>query len=61
MPPPMTFEEFEQFLLMYLLPNYQIIMPLSEDQCRTQMLFDLLTKYSKTFEKEWNKYIKTKK
>lgn len=52
-PPPMTAEEFERFLIDYLLgENYTIIMPMPDAQCRTQILHDILYEYCKKYRNE---------
>lgn len=59
--PPMELEQFEKFLVQYLFDKEpQIVMPVSEKQARTEILFDILSKYSKKFEKEWKTYLKRK-
>lgn len=61
LPPPMELEQFEKFLLQYLFDKEpQIVMPVNEKQARTEILFDILTKYSKKFGKEWKTYLKRK-
>ena len=57
-PPPMSINEFESFLIDYLLPeNYCIVMSMSEDQCRTQLLHDILQGHSKKYRKEYIKWL----
>lgn len=59
--PPMSLEEFEEFLIRYLLPEPpQIVMSMSEAQCRTEILWNILMNNSKKFRKEWRKYLKRK-
>ena len=59
--PPISLEEFEKFLIRYLLPEPpQIVMPMTEAQCRTEILWDILMNNSKKFGKEWRKYLKRK-
>lgn len=59
--PPISLEEFEEFLISYLLPKPpQIVMPMSEAQCRTELLWDILMNNSKKFRKEWRGYLKRK-
>lgn len=59
LPPPMELEQFEKFLIQYLFDKEpQIVMPISEKQARTEILFDILSKYSKKFRKEWKTYFK---
>lgn len=61
LPPPMELEQFEKFLVQYLFDKEpQIVMPVSEKQARTEILFDILSMYSKKFKKEWNNYLKVK-
>lgn len=59
LPPPMELEQFEKFLTQYLFDKEpQIVMPVNEKQARTEILFDILSKYSKKFGKEWKTYLK---
>ena len=60
--PPMTLQEFEDFIEKYLLPDNYICDSLAStvSQCRTVILFDILIDYSKKFRKEWKKYLKRK-
>lgn len=60
--PPMTLQEFEDFIEKYLLPDNYICDGLAStvSQCRTVILFDILMNYSKKFRKEWKKYLKRK-
>ena len=61
LPPPMELEQFEKFLIQYLfVKEPQIVMPVSEKQARTEILFDILLMYSSKFKKEWNNYLKVK-
>ena len=57
----MELEQFEKFLIQYLFDKEpQIVMPVSEKQARTEILFDILLMYSSKFKKEWNNYLKVK-
>jgi len=59
--PPISREEFEEFIIKYLLPEPpQIVMPMPDDQCRTEILWDILMENSKEFRKEWKEYLKRK-
>lgn len=61
LPPPMELDQFEKFLIQYLFDKEpQIVMPVSEKQARTEILFDILSMYSSKFKKEWNNYLKGK-
>lgn len=61
LPPPMELEQFEKFLVQYLFDvKPQIVMPVSEKQARTEILFDILSTYSSKFKKEWKNYLKGK-
>ena len=59
--PPMSSNEFEEFIIKYLLSQPpQIVMPMPDDQCRTEILWDVLIENSKKFRKEWKEYLKRK-
>jgi hypothetical protein len=55
--PPMDSDTFENYLVEYLLDDpecdYVQVMSWSGPQSRTQLLFDILMKYSPRFQKEW--------
>ena len=57
--PPMTNEEFENFLIKYLLDDYfgTDSFP-TKEQARTQLLTTILCIYSESFRKEIQKYEK---
>lgn len=63
-PPPMSTDEFERFLIEYLLDTkdskYYIVSPLPDSQARTQILHDILLRYSKKYEKEYRNWLKQK-
>lgn len=61
--PPMTLQEFEDFIEEYLLPDNYICTSIAStvSQCRTAILFDILMDYSKKFRKEWRRYLERNK
>lgn len=57
--PPMTNEEFENFLIKYLLDDYfSVDLSMSNKQARTQLLTTILCLYSESFRQEIQKYKK---
>lgn len=58
-PPPMSSVEFENFLIKYLLKDkFCTVLPLSDAQTRTQLLHDILVKYSEEYEKEYKEHLR---
>lgn len=61
-PPPMTAEEFEAYIVKYLLgDDYCVIESLGVSQVRTIELLDILKKHSPEFRKEFADWIDNKK
>lgn len=57
--PPMTDSQAMEFLKNYLLgENWYTMNPISHDQVNTEIVFEILWKYSKDFRKEWKAYRK---
>lgn len=56
---PTTDKEAFEFICQYLLPkNWLTPNPVSHDQVNTEIVHDILMKYSKEYRKEYKKYIK---
>lgn len=65
-PPPMTSEEFKDFITRYHVSEYTtkhfpVGISMSESQVRTEILCDILLIHSKKFRKEWKEYWKRKR
>lgn len=57
-PPPMSSQKFEEFIIKYLASDAPaVILSTSDGQCRTELLFHILSKYSKDFQREWRKHL----
>lgn len=52
----MNDKEFIGFIMEYLCPNYVSVNPISHEQINTEVLFEVLNKYSKKFKKEVKNY-----
>ena len=60
-PPPMTSEEFKDFITRYHVSEYttkpsRVAISMSESQARTEMLCDILLIHSEKFRREWKEY-----
>ena len=53
--PAMSDKEFIGFIMEYLCPDYVSPNPISHEQINTEVLFEVLNKYSKKFKKEVKK------
>lgn len=61
MSPPMEAEKALSFLTDYLLgENWYVVDPLSPKQVNTNIVHEILLKYSKKYRKEWKQYRKQK-
>ena len=61
MSPPMEAEKALSFLTDYLLgENWYVVAPLSQKQVNTNIVHEILWKYSKQYRKEWKQYRKQK-
>ena len=61
MSPPMEAEKALSFLTDYLLgENWYVVGPISPKQVNTNIVHEILWKYSKQFRKEWKQYRKQK-
>ena len=53
--PPMKAQVAFQYLVEYLIPDYYVAMPESTEQLNTALVYEILSRYSKTFRKELRK------
>lgn len=53
--PAMDDKEFIGFIMEYLCPDYVSVNPISHEQINTEVLFEVLNKYSKKFKREVKK------
>ena len=61
MSPPMEAEKALSFLTDYLLgENWYVVAPISPKQVNTNIVHEILWKYSKQYRKEWKQYRKQK-
>ena len=61
MSPPMEDKKALEFLTDYLLGgNWYVVGPISPKQVNTNIVHEILWKYSKQFRKEWKQYRKQK-
>ena len=61
MSPPMEAEKALSFLTDYLLgENWYVVDPISPKQVNTNIVHEILWKYSKKYRKEWKQYRKQK-
>ena len=61
MSPPMEDKKALEFLTDYLLgENWYVVGPISPKQVNTNIVHEILWKYSKQFRKEWKQYRKQK-
>ena len=61
MSPPMEAEKALSFLTDYLLgENWYVVDPISPRQVNTNIVHEILWKYSKRYRKEWKQYRKQK-
>ena len=61
MSPPMEDKKALEFLTHYLLgENWYVVGPISPKQVNTNIVHEILWKYSKQFRKEWKQYRKQK-
>ena len=61
MSPPMEAEKALSFLTDYLLgENWYVVDPISPKQVNTNIVHEILWKYSKQYRKEWKQYRKQK-
>lgn len=61
MSPPMEAEKALSFLTDYLLgENWYVVDPISPKQVNTNIVHEILLKYSKKYRKEWKQYRKQK-
>lgn len=60
--PPMDAQLAVHFLCKYLLgDSWYVTMPESQKQVNTAIVFEILSKHSKDFRREWKKFLKWKK
>lgn len=61
-PPPMTSEEFKDFITRYHVSEYTTkyprVTPMSKSRVWTEMLCDILLIHSEKFRREWKEYLK---
>ena len=61
MSPPMEDKKALEFLTDYLLgENWYVVDPISPKQVNTNIVHEILSKYSKKYRKEWKQYRKQK-
>lgn len=61
-PPPMDAQTAVDILQDYLLgEDWYCVLPLGAPQVNTEIVFDILNKYSKRFRKERRKYVRKKR
>lgn len=59
MQPPMNAQKALDFLKDYLLSeDWYVVNPVNTEQCNTQLVHEILYKYSRKYRKEYNKAIK---
>lgn len=59
---PLEPQKALQFLKDYLLgENWYVAMPESQQQVNTEIVFEILSRHSRKFRKEWKKYLKKSK
>ena len=57
MQPPLSAQKALGFLRDYLLgEDWYVVNPVNTEQCNAQLVFEILSKYSKDFRKEFKKY-----
>ena len=57
--PPLDSQKALNFLTNYLLgENWYILMPESQQQVNTEIVYEILSRHSRKFRKEWKKYLK---
>lgn len=58
-PPPMSAEQFEKFLILYLLSkDYRTVLSMPDDQARTELLHDILVRHSEVYRKEYKEHLR---
>ena len=58
-PPPMSVEQFEKFLILYLLSkDYRTVLSMPDDQARTELLHDILVRHSEVYQKEYKEHLR---
>lgn len=59
MQPPLNAQKALYFLMNYLLgEDWYVVNPVNTEQCNTQLVHEILYKYSKQYREEYNKAIK---
>lgn len=61
-PPPISVEQFEKFLILYLLSkDYRTVLSMPDDQARTEILYDILVRHSEVYQREYKEHLRRNK